>query len=345
MAKVLFVSKDIGGSKVIIPLALEVVKNGHDDIVITEGLAAQRFEQEEFPLYFKGTINFQKEPFSVNARSVLKHVEPDLVVVSLGSPIHLESIFVAAACIHGIPVVAVEDYWGGSTRLQTISPNGILTLDEYGKEIAEKRFPNAFVEIVGNSGISSVTPGVQASSFFDELKNTYECVYAFVGEGNSTTENLELLFKCLERTDANWCLIPRMHPKHEKDVISGTQETCGELWKRMLAQLGNRVVYAPDFTSDEVVACADATISSFGTLLTTAAYAGKTAISLQTPESMDCLQRQNGNIVVPIVALGCAHKVDCPFDLSFLGPCPREARQKLKPYDSEAAYKAIKKFL
>lgn len=339
-AKILFVSKDIGGSKVLIPVALANIRRLNSNIIVTEGLASDRFEQEGLKTYFKGTVDFQKVPFTIDAGAVLDAEQPNLVVVSVGYPIHLELEFAARTQDKKIPLVAIEDYWGISVRLQGVNPSCILTLDEYGKHILQEKFPDSRIEIVGNSGISKIIPKKEADEFFDELKSVYEHVYAFVG-GYDTERDVGLLMESLKKTNTNWCLVPRLHPKCEKVAIPDSKETYGDLFKRLITPFGDRVRYAPRLNTDEVVVCADVTLSTFSTMLATAAYAGKTAVSIQTLNSMTLLKKQAQLDEVPVVALGCAHKIEHPADVSRFGPCSQENRSKLKPYDCEAVFSAL----
>lgn len=239
MARILFVSKDMGGANVTVPLALQALRRGDDVVAVVEGLAAARYEKWGLIPYFKGTVNFKEEPFTLDSQAMLKRINPDLVVVSAGFPINLEHQFASAANAYGIPFVAAEDFWGGSSRLQETRPSLILTPDEYGVALAHKRFGNVPACAVGNSGISDAEPRVEAFHFFSELRKRYSAVFAFVGGEGYTTADIMLLSSCLERTHANWCLIPRLHPKCEKNLIPGTQEMYGEMWRGMFNTLAS----------------------------------------------------------------------------------------------------------
>jgi hypothetical protein len=113
----------------------------------------------------------------------------------------------------------------------------------------------------------------------------------------------------------------------------------------MLAPLGSRVVYLPTVgKSDPVVIASDATFSSWSTLLTTSAQAGKVTGSLWVPSARDELKELTGLDQVPVVELGCCHSLTEPVDLSGLTPPTPENTAKLKPYDVEVAYKALMHF-
>ena len=75
--KIIFVAKDMGGANVTLPLATVCREKGDDVIVITEGLASGMFEKGGFAPYFKGTINFGEEPFTLDAMAV-RHRHPSI---------------------------------------------------------------------------------------------------------------------------------------------------------------------------------------------------------------------------------------------------------------------------
>ncbi len=105
MKKVLFVSKDMGGVNIAAPLADEFVRGGYSVIIIAEGLASAIFEKRGFSLYFKGSINFLEEPFTLDAMAVIKKINPDIIICTDGSPIHLEEKFGLAANCLKVPLV------------------------------------------------------------------------------------------------------------------------------------------------------------------------------------------------------------------------------------------------
>ena len=78
----LFVSKDMGGANVAIPLARLTSEASYRRVVIAEGLAADRYEDAGLRLYFKGTTNFSDEPFSLDARGIVERLKPTVVVTT-----------------------------------------------------------------------------------------------------------------------------------------------------------------------------------------------------------------------------------------------------------------------
>lgn len=323
---------------------------GHEVTVIAEGLAAGIFEKAGFSLYFKGTVNFADEPFTIDAHAVLRKIKPDAVVTGLGSPINLEQQFGLVANELGIKLIECIDFWRGVNR-STANPYGVLVLDEYDAMLTHQLHPAAGKLIVGNPGVpqpGSIIPAPEVA----DLRTEFTKVYTYVGSGERTADEIEFLVACLKLTTGNWCLIPRFHPKHAKRAcpeegraIEAGGRTYGEVWTEMLAPLGSRVVYLPTVTkSDPVVIASDATFSSWSTLLTTSAQAGKVTASLWVPSARDELKELTGLDQVPIVELGCCHSLTEPVDLSGLTPPDPAHVAKLKPYDPEVAYKALMHF-
>ncbi len=340
--KVLFVAKDMGGANVALPLAKVCRGKGDDVVVITEGLASAMFEKENFSLYFKGTINFSEEPFTLDAKKVLLKSRPQLIVCGHGGPINLEREFAIAANVLRIPLVAIEDFWNCSIRLEA-RPDLVLTLDEYAASLAHKAYPRAKIVIVGNPGVSMVGQ-ISCLPEVDKLRERFDTVITYIGAGSWTEEEIDFLLSCLKMTSGNWCIIPRFHPKWETQLHPCGQPY-GKIWRQKIEVLGERVVYLDQIKStDPIAASADITIASFSTLLTTAAAAGKVAISIWLPQAKESLFKQAKLKAVPIVALDCAYSLEQPMPLVFSPPLA-SARAKLKPYDAQVAYQALSEFL
>ncbi|MDP3726491.1 MAG: hypothetical protein Q8R36_04835 [bacterium] len=351
MAKVLFVSKDKGGAQMMIPLVIEIVKHGHDDMVISEGLASKLFEAEDFPLYFKGTVNFQEEPFTLDAEAVLKKQKPDVVVVSSGFPINLEYLFAKAANELGMPLVLLEDYWGGCKRFTSVRPCLVLTPDEYGAQMAEACFAMSMtrcdVKTVGHHELSAKELHPVNPSLLNDLllpATGLRCLY--VGGGNSTTAELELLLKCLKQTSEEWWLLPRFHPKWI-NVISPNGRTYSEVWNEILKPFQSRVIDTSVCKEpSNLVGFVDVVASGFSTLLNVAAFRGLITVSLFTEETMKSIREELELEEVPLVALGLAHSISVPTNISTLKPPDRgRVSQTLKPYDPSLAYDYLSNLL
>jgi len=323
--------------------------------IIAEGLAAAEFKKGDIPLYFEGTRNFQDEPFSLSRDLVLKlffgAVGPrpnvDVVVSGSSSPINLERQFSQIARSLGVPVVALEDFWGGHLRLD-VKPDLLLCLDEYAEKLALERHGSIRTAVVGNHGVSrEINPSPKALEFFSKFRSgKFRLVLSFFGGGTDcTSAEISMLVESLKLTSfSDWCLIPRLHPKL-KDTKHPSGSTWGEVWRKELSVFGDRLIWADHLSTEDVVVLGNVLFAGFSTTLTTAAVAGKRAISLWPPETRASLRKQTGLDQVPLVALGCARQITKPKDLLLTLSAPLPNTSKLKPYDPKIAYRAIKDFV
>lgn len=203
--------------------------------------------------------------------------------------------------------------------------------------------PNARIAVVGNPGVirknelSSIN-----THLLDHLKgNSAKKIFTYIGgDYTSTTEQLDLLIKCLERTSDDSRLVVRFHPKWVKVTEEKSGRPYGEIWNEALFPVRERIIVCDGLSTLEVVVNSDLILSGYSTFLTTAVVAGKTAITLFTPSVKKALQRESVVDKVPFVTLGYAHEVIEPCDLRRFQPS-KKSLQGLKPYEPKAAYDAI----
>ena len=333
----LFVAKDMGSSNVTLDLALKCVAEGHEVHAVTEGLASKRYILGGITPRFVGTVNFKTEPFTLDVPKMLEALKPDVVVTGLGSPINLEGAFGVVSNALGMPLVECEDFWNGHSR-SAANPDLLLTLDEYAAELMRKSHPRTTVEIVGNPGVA----GYELAPEVVGLRRHFDRVFVYPGGGDYTTDEIRFLAACLKQTSHNWCLIARFHQKWMKEKNPADGRPYGDMWKEMLQEFRERVVYLDSVkVTETIVAAADGTFSGFSTLLTTSAFHNCPTGSLHLPSVMASLKAQANLNEVPIVKLGCAHSLAEPVDLAGLAPPPPENVAKLKPYNVDAAYAAL----
>lgn len=332
-----------------IPLAQYVRDQGHEVVVVAEGLAAGRFEQAGFNLY-KGTVDFKEEPFLLAVKTVLKKINPQVVVVTASEPSNLDKSFALSANILKIPLVLVEDLWTSGRKIRPAEPQLILTLDKYAKSLVCKFFPNihdSAVHIVGNYAVNPNKLSAISNETDNKIKDIrkyFDKILVLAPGCPYIDDLLKLLIRSLEKTSGEWCLIPRFHPKHIGRCFS-EEKTYGDKWKEALTPLGERVIDIEDDLAEGIVARADITLSDFSSLMTTAVCAGKVAVSLQTEEVMKYLKKEQNLYEVPLVALGCAQAISEPTNLSLLKRPNSAALEQLKPYDVAKAYKILTQFL
>ena len=344
--KLLFVSKDLGGGTVSAPLARIALDNGDEVTVITEGLAPPEFRARGVPLYFQGTPNLTEIPFSVDALQALRVLRPDVVITTEAWPIHLEESFGLAANKLAIPLIFLEDTQGGYVRTKA-TPHAVFVVDEYAARLVQEHYSHVEVWVVGHPGVPTEEEiEVIRDCSLSHLKSEGKRVYAYVGGDSETTgEQLQLLIQCFAITSGEWVLIPRFHPKwvSVREPVSG--KTFEEFWMSMLDPISSRVL--PDSVGDgrKLVASADVSLADASTLLTTAVCCGKTSVLLETSSVIRAIKKDAGLDVMPLVALGCAHSVHEPTDLSLLTPPDPSLRSSLKPYDPIRAYQYIQELV
>lgn len=335
-------SKDLGGASVAAPLANIARHCGDEVTVVTEGLAHRAFVEKEIPIFFQGTPNFQEVPFTLNCGALFSRVEPDVVVATEGAPINLEQGIGMESNYFDIPLIFLEDTQGGFVRSEAY-PDAIIAVDDVGARMAKERYGEIPIWIAGHPGVPTKEEVDEITdSALHDFRRHGTRTYAFVGgDGESTSEQIVLLIECLAQTSGDWVLIPRFHPKWVNVTDPKSGKTYGNLWAEMLSSLNGRVVHDPVGDGKKLVASADVSIADPSTLLTTAVCCGKTSVFLETPLVMKEMKKHSGLDVMPLVELGCAHRVAEPTDLSLLEPPFPESLEYLKPYDPELAYRHI----
>ncbi|MFY9462469.1 MAG: hypothetical protein WAP51_04690, partial [Candidatus Sungiibacteriota bacterium] len=293
-------------------------KSDHDVVIIAEGLSVSRWRKEGFDFYFQGTTDYRDEPFTVDAAALLKRVKPDIVVTGLSSPINLEEQFTSAANILGIPVVWLNDFWGGSAR-NNARPDMIFTIDHIDEKIVKEnpRFAKVWVSISGNLALNALENFSAPEDVARRMNELKKPVILLAGGGASTTSVIEILVESLRMTPGDWTLVPRLHPKHAKRQ-GPDGRTYGEIWNGLLAEFGERVVEIPTDNADAIAMLADITVSPFSTLLLPSVVAKKIPVSVRTPEMVKDLEAQTGLTHYPLVEAGAVIEMAAPRNIKSL---------------------------
>ncbi|OHB23860.1 MAG: hypothetical protein A3F96_02530 [Parcubacteria group bacterium RIFCSPLOWO2_12_FULL_40_10] len=340
----LFVSKDMGGAHVGIPLAKLAQKAGYNVMLVAEGLVAPRYEEAGFRPYFKGAVNFSKGNFRSGAKKVIEKLKPVIVVTTLGVPINLEQEYGLAANDLGIPLVFLEDYWGAHVRSQA-KPNLVLLIDEIAAESARLKYNSTTqIAVVGNYAVSNALnleiPD-ELRKKVEDLRKKFGQVLVFTAGGVHVSSQILLLAECLKKTP-DWVLIPRFHPK-SVDLIGPSGKTFGEEWRGLFKEFGEKVVYIQSKTTEPLVALADATLSDFSTLLTTALVFGHSAVSIATAGVRETMKNETGFTSHPLVETGLVKEIIKPCNLvDYLSKPDLEIKARyLRPYEPKKALQAI----
>ncbi|MBI2003513.1 MAG: hypothetical protein HYS78_00825 [Parcubacteria group bacterium] len=343
----LFVSRDMGGAHVGIPLAKLAQEAGYNLEIIAEGLAAPKYEEAGFQLYFKGAVNFSKGHFKSDTKKVIKKLKPAAVITTLGVPINLEQDYGLAASDLGIPLVFLEDYWGVHVRSQAV-PNLVLSIDEIAAKFARLKYNSATqIAVVGNYAVSNALnleiPD-ELREKVEDLRKSFGRIFVFTAGGAHVSGQILLLIECLKRTP-DWVLIPRFHPK-SVNLIRPSGRTFGEEWRGLFKEFGEKVAYIQSKTTEPLIALADATLSDYSTLLTTALFFDRSAISIATAGVRETMKNETGFISHPLVEGGLVKEVIKPCNLvDYLSkPDLKTKVYYLQPYEPEKALRAIEDF-
>lgn len=363
---VIGVFKDLGSESVVAPPVWQAFIEGHQTHFLVEGKGGQRFlktyiqnlassaycSSEALEVTI-GSDDFEKRPCSIDLYEYIdqrirngKKEIPSAVLIGESSPINIERqvAFVVEEINtyrnRKIKLVVCQDFWGSACIVgKDIKPDCVLSVDEYGKKLALETYSHLKendVIVVGNPGVKDVIVSEEIRVEYDRLKEKYDSVYFFAGGGKETSEQLRLLNACLSRTQKNWFLVVGFHPK--------LVEQYGGEWRPIIKEFGDRSMEALPGTGEQWGAVADVTVSGASTILTTAVKMGKIAISLGTKEIKEVFRKRNMDMV-PQVAMGWAHNVETPMDLSQFGRPTAEALKKLQSHDPVRAFKAVDEIL
>ncbi len=281
MKNVLFVTKDPGPCKAMLPIAEALRSQGETRIcVVAEGLSVANWAEAGFEIDVKGSIDFRSEPDVIDSYEVLERLHPDAVVIGSGAPINLEAKFVDVARAMEIPQVWVENVWGVSGRLPGRGPELVVTLDPAGEALLRRqsRFGGSRILLAGNPAVTEFSVPDDVVGLTDKLRKECGTLVLFCGQSWDTPDLLALLFTSL--LDGAGVVIPRWHPKRLSEDGNAV------LWPammRMYERAGGRVLNLDHVKStDALAATCDIVVSGTGTALLYAAKFGRVPLSITT---------------------------------------------------------------
>lgn len=346
----LVVSKDNGDTKMLLPIAKEAMRRGHEVNIFAEGVGVAHYAAAGIVPFFADTPNPDPKT-SFNWDVIFNYLRPQVVLIGFPGPNNLSWKAGTAANRKGISVVGVEDCWGGVKRNMETLYGLVLTIDEYAAQIVRDTGNCLWgVEVIGNHAIPGgdyESPGLVLGGM-REIRKKFEKVFVFGGgRERHTTEELKLLVASLQKTPGNWCLIPRYHPNWKKKPATALkyhERSYEEVWNEMLLPLGDRVVRLDAGSSDDVAIMCDAYFSGLGSSMNTAIASGKPTIAVETPATKMAL-RESKLEVVPSVYLGGAKVLSQAQDVTPLLVAPsKEIRAKFKPLNPVIAMQKIERY-
>ena len=343
--KLLFVSKDVGDTKMILPIAKEALVAGHDVFVVAEGKGANLYSEFGIETFFLGTPDFEEVAFTIDQAALLRNLNPSAVIVGFPGPLNLSKKISLEANAAGIPVVGVEDYWACVKRMPEVMLSLVLTIDDYAVEIAKSFLGQDIrISVVGNHTVPGpdYRPSGDILDGIKELHTRFEEIFVFGGGRENTTDELKLLVSSLQKISGNWCLIPRYHQNYLEKISAGGRKF-RDVWDELLLPLGNRVIRFETGTSDDLAMVCDAYFSGCGSSMNTAIACGKPTVAVVTKTTMEVL-RNSCLDIVPAVRLGGAQILTEVCDLRPMLTKPEKSvREKFKPLNAKLALKEIEK--
>ncbi len=331
------------------PLQQVLTGRGFETWVVAEGLSIGGWKKASVHLLKTGAADPAVEQDTIDCPAILGEVKPDVVIVGAGArPINLEKRMAVSAQELSIPVILLEDYWGGHTRFGGIPLQLVLTIDWFASVLAAKAFPDAQVEVVGDGAVlKEIAIAAELIVKMNDLRRRFRRIDVWASGGYHG--DLALLLQGMRQhmsKRAEAVLIPLIHPKVVNFPSGGMK--LGERLSKMIEDSGVVVDWLADVPrtdrfTEQVVAQSDAVYSGFSKVLTTAAFWNKPCGALASPDGFEMLG-VHGLSALPHVELGLATKISKPNEILSTEP-PGENRLKLKPYDPVLAADCIEAFV
>lgn len=348
--RVLFVTKDKGPFNVTCGVVPELRARGHHVSVIAEGLSAGLWKAAGETLAFEGTVDFTKEPFTLNVANTLSDLTPDLLVTTGSVPINLEARFAAAAKERGIRVVAIDDTVGSATRLK-VAPDLVLTLNWLAVDFYQTQgvLDGVPKEPIGSDYFRKIVLSADKRNEVSALRRQKDILVLYSGQGRfpMTGEILDMTIQSILRTpqERHVGLIVRHHPKK---LPNGAMVSIDAQLENLERQRPGTVINST-LTSDEAASVCDFTFTCFGSALNFSAVHSRIPVCVMTPACAQDLLEQTGFGNTPLAAMGAALAWTKPCalgheDKSFLAEQQRKYAQP-NPFDPRAAADKIERLL
>ncbi len=298
-AKILVVTKDIGGFNVACPVT-EKLKDSNELVIAAEGLSLAKWKESGYAV-------IETEPD-------LESLKPDLVVCTAGSPINLENKVASRAKESGILLMLLEDVWGVHRRIDA-APDYICTPDKMAKQMitANPKYAQTSTFVTGSPAFDHLVRYSSMSVVKEREKLNLPLdkrIILFSGPGfaNDTLEIMEALEQVLAQSDV--LLISRLHPKL-KILDSEGWDKCEEI----ISGAGSKAILRPSADMDDLIFVSDFVISTFSITLIKAVYLRKIPISFVSDGIRENMAREINSIRFPLVESGCAYEAEDADDI------------------------------
>jgi len=315
------VASDIGAANAVAPVLGALRGRGHTVRLFASegGKASQRFA--ELGLEFELAGESAVLPDGASA-----------LISGISVPRLAEEVLAQQAYKRYVPLVCIEDLWGGHSRCTT-PPALVLTVDDHGVSLVGARWPAVRACAVGFAGLFPLQPRAHVAEAFAEYRKRHGVKVVMFTDARVLYEpGLRLLMESVLASKGRWHLLPSFHPRHRELLVPGTTSSLVGHWQNILMPLRRRgLVCNIDATGDEAAMLCDATASSFSSLLLRAALSGRKLFVVDTPEARANLLSGSNLSRNPLIA-GGETPLTVPADLSTL---PASAGYRPHPIDAK----------
>ncbi len=327
--RLLFATKDVGGFQATEPIARVSKARGHTPIILAEGLSVQEWRNKNWELTFEGTKDFEKEPFDFDPKLAIEAAQLGAVIVTYGAPPNIEAKLAHAAAELKVPLIGIEDYIGGSRRINPGIFDLILT-KEFGREAIATLSPGIKAKIVeiGSVFIASMLQTPIPSKIVEIFNRACGGRRAVLvaGNGHDTQYFLHWTLASAGISSEKVIVIVRHHPR-----TRGTEKD-KEMWmlqqKLYAALKGDKAItMLPEIADTRFIArLADATVSNYGTLFEASAVGGHIPVRVSSPVCDAELLSESKLDFHPMVRVG-KHEIGAA--LEFNWECPADLLAKV----------------
>lgn len=285
--------------------------------------------KKQFPVDIEGTHEFC--PLSENQmESVCSNA--NVIVTGLSIPINWEAQASVAANQKGVPLVWLEDVWGGHMRSPG-SPQLLLACDDLARRMIMRSHRKARVITVGNSAVRRARrnpPSHEIMQRFKTATREYDRTVFISGQGAQTPEIIDMALASVLLTPGKTGVMWSMHPKHRGSAHDHLSQMIIRKWAREHRDV---IMPMPTISADHIAALSDITFSGSSNILLVSASSGKLAISVNGPMVREYTMKEMGVHLFPPASdeCGAVIRLSSPRNLATL-PFPKRAKQYVEEW-------------
>lgn len=338
--------RDVGALNAVGHIVAELRSAGHtvDLFVEEDGASVKRVTGFHSPYMFVG--------HSFDVEAYFQEAQPRFLIAGLSQPRVLESTFehAARAAKPCIPVMHVEDFWGGHVRAKGFQADIVVTIDDLGVKLLRQTYPSVCAVIAGFAGVTKVAPPDRLIERMERLRYLAPGVHVVIypDGGPECDPALPNLVQSLLMTRERIAFVPRLHPRFQgRQVSENSSVTWGKWCSEKIKPLRERgLLHHFDATTDEIVEAALMTgstcvASCYSSTMFRASNVGACPLTLWTPVIEAQLKNGTGLSKTPLMLYDAGYPVlREPRALDeFLGKS--YARTSVTPFDARGGVNAV----